>query len=70
MKSKRTRNDFVKYFGQEQLDLNAEAIQGCLKCLQDCFHAWEKLIQKSFLSDGMKQSYLDILLERRKRLKL
>lgn len=69
-KSKLNRKDLLEYFGKERLNLDEKAIQACLKQLQDSFSDWERLIHKSFLSDEMKKMYLELLAERRLRLKL
>ena len=69
-KSKLTRNDLVKYFGQEQLGLDEKAIQICFKQLQAGFPEWKRLIHRSFLSKEMKKTYLELWTERRERLKL
>ncbi|MBI1882819.1 MAG: HipA domain-containing protein [Chlamydiae bacterium] len=69
-KSKLTRNDLIKYFGQERLGLAERTIQSCLKQLQDAFPEWERLVQRSFLSEKMRKAYWDLLTERRERLKL
>ncbi len=69
-KSKLTHNHLVNYFGHERLGLDEKAIQTCLRKLQDAFPEWDRLIRQSFLSEEMKKSYLDLLAERRARLKL
>ncbi len=69
-KSKLTRNDLVKYFGQELLGLNERALQNGLEQLQNAFSEWERLIQRSFLSSEMQKAYWELFHERRARLKL
>lgn len=69
-KSKVTRNDLLKYFGEERLELDESAVRTILNQLQKAFPAWDRLIQNSFLSKEMKRAYLELLTERRARLGL
>ncbi len=69
-KSKLTPKDLLEYFGKERLKLNVSAIEECLKQLQKAFPEWESLIRRSFLSNEMKRAYLDLLAQRRGRLRL
>lgn len=69
-KSKLTAKDLLDYFGKERLKLNPGVIEECLAQLQKAFPEWERLIRRSFLSNEMKQAYLDLFAERRSRLKL
>ena len=69
-KSKLTRNDWVKYFAYERLGLDQKAVEACFKQLKDAFPEWERLVQRSFLSEEMKKAYSELLAERRQRLQL
>ncbi len=69
-KSKVTRKDLLEYFGEERLKLDESAVRAILGQLQKAFPEWDQLIQRSFLSKGMKQAYSELLSERRMRLGL
>lgn len=67
-KSNLTRTDLVDYFGKERLNLTPETINEILDRLQNSIGKWMELINISFLSKEKKAAYLELLLERRKRL--
>jgi serine/threonine-protein kinase HipA len=65
-KSNLKASDFTDYYAKEQLQLNEKTIE---TILQDMFQAkqkWKDLISISFLSDGMKEKYSQILEHRLK----
>jgi serine/threonine-protein kinase HipA len=63
-----TRKDILEYFGRDRLALPGVIIDEDLDLFANAFAQWERLIGVSFLSDPMKTSYLELLVERRKRL--
>lgn len=69
-KSKLTYNHWVNYFAYERLGLDQKAVAACFKQLKDTFPEWERLIQRSFLSQDMKKAYWELFNERRERLKI
>ncbi|MCH8012429.1 MAG: HipA domain-containing protein [Candidatus Marinimicrobia bacterium] len=60
-----TRNDLIKYFGEERLRLNQPTIRDVLDFLHDAISHWQNLIEISFLSDAMKLKYLELIETRR-----
>ncbi len=69
-KSKLKREELIDYFGLERLKLLKNVIDQELETFQKAFATWEALVRKSFLSAHMQDKYLDLISERRKRLKL
>lgn len=69
-KSKVTRKNMLEYFGGARLGLPEKVIQSCLVQLQKALPEWQRLIQRSFLSDEMKEAYRNLLAERCQRLQL
>ncbi|MGE4496698.1 MAG: HipA domain-containing protein [Deferribacterales bacterium] len=67
-KNRITKADLVDYFGKERLGLNERVIDKALSSLESVSAEWGKIIEISFLSAGMKEKYLKLLTERRKRL--
>lgn len=67
-KNRITKADLVDYFGKERLGLNERVIDKALSSLESVSAEWGKIIEISFLSAGMKEKYLNLLTERRKRL--
>jgi serine/threonine-protein kinase HipA len=65
-----TRNNLVDYYGKERLGLNEKTIEKVIKDIQNKLPKWHELIEVSFLSDAMKESYLALLKSREKRLEL
>jgi len=63
-----TRKDILEYFGKDRLALPEAIIDEDLNLFANAFAEWKRLIGVSFLSDPMKTSYLELLIERRKRL--
>ena len=64
-KRKLTANDLIIYFGKERLGLNEKIISGTLKKITSSFTEWESLIEKSFLSDEMKNKYFSVIASRK-----
>ncbi|MGD8305437.1 MAG: HipA domain-containing protein [Ignavibacteria bacterium] len=56
---------FVEYWGKERLRLNDQVIYQSLQIIQNNINGWERLIQKSFLSEIMKEKYIELLNERK-----
>lgn len=56
-----TRNHLLDYYGKERLGLNEKTIDTVTNAIQDQLPKWRELIEVSFLSDAMKESYLALL---------
>ena len=69
-KSKIKKGDFVDYFALERLGLTQKVVENILGELAAAAEQWKATIEISFLSDQMKQTYLSLLDERRKRLEV
>ena len=57
-KSKLNRKILVEYWGKERLGLNDQLLNQTLKSINDNFESWAALINKSFLSNEMKEKYI------------
>jgi serine/threonine-protein kinase HipA len=64
------RKLLVDYFGIERLRLSKTIVSDVMDVMAKAKTEWESLIQNSFLSDGYKRKYLNLLQERRKRAEL
>ncbi|MFO7526615.1 MAG: HipA domain-containing protein, partial [Ignavibacteriaceae bacterium] len=64
-KNKLNRNIVVEYWGKERLQLNNQVIDQALNSIEIKFKRWAELINKSFLSDQMKEKYILLLKERK-----
>lgn len=64
-KSNLSRADLVDYFAAERLGLTESAVEDVLTQIREALPGWEDLIGASFLSDGMKESYRELLNKRR-----
>lgn len=53
--------DFVDYYGKERLQLNEKTIATILEQIKKATPEWKKLLEISFLSDDMKEKYLELL---------
>ncbi|MGV3740124.1 MAG: HipA domain-containing protein [Gammaproteobacteria bacterium] len=62
------RRDFIDYFATEKLKINHAAVSTVLELIYDALPIWQNLIKISFLSEHMKQRYLELLEERSQRL--
>jgi serine/threonine-protein kinase HipA len=58
----------IDYFGRERLGLNDKIIAQTLDSFRSSFTEWERLISISFLSDRMKEKYIELLENRKNRL--
>ena len=61
-------NVLIDYWGKERLKLNDAVISKILDKISGVWNEWERLINVSFLSKGMKEKYFNLLKERKKRL--
>ena len=62
------RKDFIERFGKERMDIPGKKVVELVDSLYNCFPEWIDLIEISFLSNFMKEKYLDLLNERKKRI--
>ncbi len=69
-KNNLTRNDFIKYFAMERLELNEGIITQAIQEIQKALPTWHQLINHSFLSPSMQAAYLSLLENRCNRLKI
>ena len=53
--------DFIDYYGKERLQLNEKTIVNILQQMQQATPKWKELLEISFLSDDMKEKYLELL---------
>lgn len=65
-----TRSNILNYYGKEILGLNKKTIDTVVKEIQDELSKWHALIEVSFLSSVMKESYFTLLQSRERRLEL
>jgi serine/threonine-protein kinase HipA len=63
-KSNLKASDFIEYYAKERLQLNEKTIATILDQMTKATPKWKELLETSFLSDEMKEKYLE-LLERR-----
>lgn len=64
------RQDFIEYFAFEHLKLTEKSINNVLNKISKSIPVWIKLIDFCFLSDKMKQKYIELIEKRRKILNL
>jgi len=69
-KKKLTREILVDYFGMERCELPVKSIEKVLETISTSIPAWEEQISVSFLSQGMKDKYSELLQARRNVLNL
>lgn len=60
-KSKLARNDILRYFAIERLELNQGTLDDVLARFQSVIPQWRDLLDRSFLSETMKMKYAAIL---------
>ena len=60
-KSNLRATDFIDYYGKERLQLNEKTIATILEQMKKATPKWKELLEISFLSDNMKQKYLELL---------
>lgn len=65
-----TRNDFIQYLASERLMLNEHVISQERERFSKAIPGWEKLIKASFLPSEMQQRYVELVRERKIRLKI
>lgn len=61
-----SRKHFVEYYAYERLGLNKKLAQKELDLIEERIDDWKQLVSVSFLSNQMKESYLDVLESRLK----
>lgn len=54
-------SDFIDYYAKERLQLNEKTIATILKQLKTATPNWKELLEISFLSDEMKEKYLNLM---------
>jgi len=67
-KSNFTRNILISYFGGERLGLNEKVLSKTEEKFRELYPKWLDLIEISFLSDELKEKYIQILNLRREAL--
>lgn len=65
-----TRSILIDYIAFERMKLNPKTVTNILTSITDAFDSWINLINKSFLSEAMKESYLHLLEKRIEKLSL
>ncbi len=63
-----TKSMLVKYFGKEQCELTDKVIDNVINSIRNAVPKWREEIGISFLSEEMKQKYIDLLNSRLNRL--
>jgi hypothetical protein len=66
-KSKLTRNDLLRYFAGERLQLNEATLIGVLARFRKAVADWHGLLERSFLSPAMANRFLTLLETRAQR---
>jgi len=69
-KSHLTKQMLINYFGGERCDLNDKVITSAVDTIFQAKPEWVKEIDNSFLSEEMKEKYLDVVEARFKRLSI
>ncbi len=69
-KSNLTPKVLIKYWGKERLQLNENVISQIIEEIKKVQSKWEELIKISFLSNPMKEKYMDLLNSRRTKLNI
>lgn len=60
-KSNLKASDFVDYYAKERLQLNEKTVVTILEQMNNAIPKWNELLEISFLSDEMKEKYLNLL---------
>ncbi|AWG22857.1 phosphatidylinositol kinase [Flavobacterium faecale] len=60
-KSNLKASDFIEYYAKERLQLNEKTIATILDQMKKATPKWKELLEISFLSDEMKDKYLELL---------
>ena len=63
-----TKSMLINYFGGERCDLNDKVITNTIQTIFDALPGWIEFINNSFLSDEMKEKYIDVVESRFERL--
>ena len=63
-KSNLKASDFMDYYAKERLQLNEKTIATILEQMHNAIPKWKELLEISFLSDDMKEKYLELLKHR------
>lgn len=54
-------SDFIDYYAKERLQLNDKTVAIILEQMQQVIPKWKELLEISFLSENMKEKYLNLL---------
>ncbi|MFO7574704.1 MAG: HipA domain-containing protein [Bacteroidales bacterium] len=65
-----TYNNLVKYFAIERCELTTKSVDKVLETVSSAIPTWKSIINSSFLSQGMKDKYLELLEIRLKNLNI
>lgn len=65
-----TRNDLVRYFGEERLDLTRRSMDDVMSAFSDARPTWKSIIERSFLPVDLQDAYASLLHERVERLRI
>lgn len=60
-KSNLKATDFIDYYAKERLQLNEKTVVTILEQMENAIPKWKELLEISFLSDEMKEKYLELL---------
>jgi serine/threonine-protein kinase HipA len=60
-KSNLKASDFIDYYAKERLQLNEKTIATILEQMKKATPKWKELLEISFLSEDMKEKYLELL---------
>ncbi|SEB02333.1 serine/threonine-protein kinase HipA [Flavobacterium gillisiae] len=60
-KSNLKASDFIGYYAKDRLQLNEKTITNILEQMKKATPKWKELLEISFLSDEMKEKYLELL---------
>ena len=63
-KSNLKATDFIDYYAKERLQLNEKTVVTILEQMENAIPKWKELLEISFLSDEMKEKYLELLKHR------
>ncbi len=69
-KNKFQRNDFLVYFAKERLELTQKSIEQTVNRIIRTYPKWIDTIYECFLSDAMKEKYINLVIERCRNLNL
>ena len=69
-KSNLTSSVLIKYWGKERLQLNDNVIDQIIQEIKNVQNKWDELINVSFLSEKIKEKYLELLNKRRTKLNI